>query len=59
MHESRFDCEILISGNFPETAWRAIHRRQAAHAYYMSFGVFLGAAPSGETLYRQAMQMDG
>jgi len=25
----------------------------------MSFGVFLGAARGGETLYRQATQMDG
>jgi len=32
MHDSRFGCEILISGNFPETAWRAIHSRQVAHA---------------------------
>jgi len=59
MHESHFDYEILISGNFSETAWRATHSRQAAHAYYMSFGVFLRAGPGGETLYRQATQMDG
>jgi len=24
---------LLISGNFPETAWRAIHSRQAAHLF--------------------------
>ena len=31
MHDSHFICVILISGNFPETAWWAIHSRQAAH----------------------------
>ena len=24
---------LLSSGNFPETAWRAIHSRQAAHPF--------------------------
>ena len=31
MHDFCCICDFLISGNFPETAWRAIHNRQAAH----------------------------
>jgi len=32
---------MLSSGNFPETAWRAVHSRQAAHAENAYSG-FLG-----------------
>jgi len=32
--------EIVNSGNFPETAWRAIHSRQASHT---KLYVFLGS----------------
>jgi len=47
---------LLNSGIFPETAWRAILSRQAAHAFERVLWGFLGAAPSGESLYRQAAQ---
>jgi len=49
---------LLNSGNFPETAWRAIHSRQAA-PIAAHIAVFLGAAPSGESLDRQATQSLG
>jgi len=32
--------EIRVSGNFPETAWRAIHSRQATHDIFV---IFLGS----------------
>jgi len=32
MHYVYFEV-LLNSGNFPETAWRAIHSRQAAHPF--------------------------
>jgi len=31
LHNPCFNCKFLISGNFPETGWRAIHSRQATH----------------------------
>jgi len=46
----------LNSGIFPETAWRAILSRQAAHAFECVLWGFLGAAPGGESLNRQAAQ---
>jgi len=49
---------FLISGSFPETAWRTTHSRQAAH---VKNWVFLGChegPPGGEALYRQATQTD-
>jgi len=42
MYDSCFDSEILISGNFPEIAWRAMHSRQAAHTNYMCLVCFWG-----------------
>jgi len=42
MHDSLFGCEILISGNFPETAWRAIYSRQAAYVNCMYLWCFWG-----------------
>jgi len=42
MYDICSDCEIRISGNFPETAWRAMHSRQAAHANYVCLGGFWG-----------------
>jgi len=42
MHDSCFGSEILIFGNFPETAWRAIHSRQTAHANCVCLGCFWG-----------------
>jgi len=39
MHISPFICVILISGNFPESAWQAIHSCQAAHTKLCVFWV--------------------
>jgi len=33
MHALCYSVILLNSGNFPETAWRAIHSRQAAHPF--------------------------
>jgi len=33
MNVSRFCLHFRVSVKFPETAWRAIHSRQAAHAF--------------------------
>jgi len=37
MHDPYYICEFLISENFPEIAWRAIHSRQAAHTLLCVF----------------------
>jgi len=42
MHDSCSGPEILISGNFPEIAWRAIYSRQTAHANCVGLGCFWG-----------------
>jgi len=54
MHDSCSGHEILISGNFPETAWR---RPRGGSCQLCGFGVFLGATLGGRTLYCQATQM--
>jgi len=33
-----FLANFRVSGNFPETAWRAVHSRQAAHAFVHVLG---------------------
>jgi len=40
------------SRNFPETAWWAMHSRQAAHPIFTCLLCFLNAAPGYEALYR-------
>jgi len=44
MHDHCCLCEILIFGKFPETAWRALHSHQAAHACVSVFWVPKGTA---------------
>jgi len=33
MHVSRSSCIFRVYGKFPETAWQAVHSRQAAHVF--------------------------
>ena len=40
MHDHCCLCKILVSGKFPETAWRALYSHQAAHT---CVSVFLGS----------------
>ena len=48
MHVLYFICDFRVSGKFQETAWRAIHSRQATHAFIVVSG-FLREEPPGGT----------
>jgi len=38
---------FCVSGNFPETAWRVMSHRQAAHLFIRVLGVLGGEPPGG------------